>query len=258
MATFLFDEIIFGPITSRRLGASLGINLLPTTAKVCNFNCIYCECGWNEKDKEKQKLPDRMRIKADLEKKLKKMFEHREPLDVITFAGNGEPTMHPGFSAIIDDTLKARDSFYPEAKVAVLSNATMLHKPTVVEALRKVEQPILKLDSAFDSTLKLLNMPPAGFSVEKVVKQMEAFEGNFILQTLFVQGIYEDQPVDNASEKELEAWYRIVERLHPREVMIYTIARDTPAEKLEKTPAQKLDQIADKLRSMGIKVQVSY
>ncbi len=258
MATFLFDEIIFGPITSRRLGASLGINLLPTTAKVCNFNCIYCECGWNDKQKEREKLPDRMKIKAELEQKLKLMFEQREPLDVITFAGNGEPTMHPEFAAIIEDTLNARDAYYPEAKVAVLSNATMLHKTKVVEALKKVDQPILKLDSAFDHTLKLLNMPPAGFSVEKVVKQLETFDGDFILQTLFVQGTYNGQAVDNASDEELTAWYQVVAQLHPREVMIYTIARDTPAEKLEKTPAQKLDQIAEKLRSMGIKVQVSY
>ncbi|MFO7940528.1 MAG: radical SAM protein [Bacteroidales bacterium] len=258
MATFLFDKIIFGPISSRRLGASLGINLLPVKAKVCNFNCLYCECGWNDPRRTGQKLPERGKVKADLEQKLKQMFEAKEPLDVITFAGNGEPTMHPEFGAIIEDTLQVRDAFFPAAKVAVLSNATLLHKPAVVEALKKVDQPILKLDSAFDTTVQLLNQPPAGFSVQKVVEQLKAFKGDFILQTLFVQGEHNGQIIDNASDDELKAWLTIVKILAPREVMIYTIARETPVQTLRKTPADKLDGIARELRAMGIKVQVSY
>jgi wyosine [tRNA(Phe)-imidazoG37] synthetase (radical SAM superfamily) len=258
MATFLFDKIIFGPISSRRLGASLGINLLPTQAKVCNFNCIYCECGWNDTHGTDRKLPDRLKVKADLEQKLKLMFEDKEPLDVITFAGNGEPTMHPEFGAIIEDTLQVRDAFFPEAKVAVLSNATLLHKPAVVEALKKVDQPILKLDSAFDTTVQLLNQPPANFSIPKVVEQLKAFKGDFILQTLFVQGEHNGQIIDNTSESELNAWLAIVKEVAPREVMIYTIARDTPVQTLRKASADKLDAIARELRAMGIKVQVSF
>jgi len=258
MATFLFDKIIFGPISSRRLGTSLGINLLPTQAKICNFNCVYCECGWNDAKGPKHILPERLKVRSELEQKLKRMFEQKEPLDVITFAGNGEPTMHPEFVAIIDDTLKVRDAFFPGAKVAVLSNATLLHKPAIVEALKKVDQPILKLDSAFDSTLQLLNQPPSGFTIPKVVEQMKSFKGDFILQTLFVQGHYNGQIIDNTSDRELNAWLEIVERVAPREVMIYTIARDTPVQTLRKTPADKLDRIAGELKKMGIKVQVSY
>ena len=154
----LFDKVIFGPIRSRRLGLSLGVNLLPPTSKVCNFNCIYCECGWNTHDR-KPPLNSREEVAEALRAKLCEMAAEGECPDVITFAGNGEPTIHPDFEAIIDDTLALRDELSPSARVSVLSNATMLHRQSVCRALAKVDNNILKLDSAFDATARLMNGP---------------------------------------------------------------------------------------------------
>ena len=256
MATFLFDEIIFGPVRSRRLGVSLGVNLLPTTSKICNFDCIYCECGWTHRSSSPN-LPTRKEVKERMHSRLERMRADAEELDVITFAGNGEPTIHPDFVEIIDDTISLRDRYFPNAKIAVLSNSTMLHKPKIVEALKRVDQNILKLDSGFDSTINLLNKPYKPLTASKIVEHLKQFNGNFILQTLFVRGSYNGQPVDNASKEELAKWLDIVAELKPKEVMVYTIARDTPIDTLEKVPIDELEGIAKKIRSLGIPVQVS-
>lgn len=259
MATFLFDSVIFGPVKSRRLGVSLGINLLPNDSKLCNFDCIYCECGWTDTDvpSEKKRFHPREIVHEKLEDTLSKMKDKNEGPDVITFAGNGEPTMHPDFSKIISDTINLRNAYFPKAKIAVLSNATMLHKVKVVDALKKVDQNILKLDSAFESTIELLNLPKKPVSVNKLVKQFKQFEGNFILQTMFVKGSYKGNYIDNTSEKELEAWLKIVREIRPAEVMIYTIARGTPINTLEKISVEELNAIASRVSEMGIKPQVS-
>lgn len=256
MATFLFDEIIFGPVSSRRLGVSLGVNLLPTNSKVCSFDCIYCECGWT-KSSDSGKLPSRAKVKEKMVERLESMKTNGNKLDVITFAGNGEPTLHPDFEGIIDDTIELRNKYFGKAKVAVLSNSSMLHKKSVVNALKKVDQNILKLDSGFDSTLQLLNKPHKPTTVEQIVEHLQQFNGNFILQTLFVRGSYKGQELDNTSKKEVEQWLSIVKKLMPKEAMIYTIARDTPVETLKKVPVSDLESIADRVRALGIPVQVS-
>ncbi len=259
MATFLFDEIIFGPVQSRRLGVSLGVNLLPVNVKVCSFDCIYCECGFTpKKHKEKAVLPTRQEVKQKLEEKLKKMAADNQKPDVITFAGNGEPTLHPEFFGIIVDTIELRNQLTPKARIAVLSNATMLHKPDVFNALLKVEDNILKLDSAFEETIELLDCPRGNFSLQKVVEQLKSFNGKVIIQTLFVKGEFKGQTVDNTTEKEISAWLELLQKVQPEQVMIYTIARDTPIDTLEKIPVKKLDDIAAKVEKAGFKAQVSY
>ncbi len=256
MATFLFDSIVFGPIRSRRLGASLGINLLPISSKVCTFDCIYCECGWTNKE-QKGKLPTRDEVRKFLEEKLNDMKTKGEELDVITYAGNGEPTMHPQFSTIIDDSIELRDKYFPWARIAVLSNSTMLTKPEVVATLKKVDQNILKLDSAFDSTISIMNQPRVKFSVDELVKNLKSFEGNLIVQTLFLRGKFDDKVIDNTTELEVTKWLELVESIRPKEVMIYTIARDTPAAGLEKVSLKELKVIASRVEALGIPVQVS-
>lgn len=259
MATFLFDRVIFGPVNSRRLGVSLGINLLPNDSKLCNFDCIYCECGWNSTDikTEKKKFHPRKLVHDSLNKKLQEMKNKSEAPDVITFAGNGEPTMHPEFNEIISDTIFLRDNYFPHAKIAVLSNATMLHNKKVVQALKKVDQNILKLDSAFEQTIQALNLPKKPIVVDNLIEQFKQFKGKFILQTMFVKGEYKGVQIDNTSESELEAWLQIINTIRPEEVMIYTIARDTPINTLEKISKGKLDEIASRVLEMGIKTQVS-
>jgi wyosine [tRNA(Phe)-imidazoG37] synthetase (radical SAM superfamily) len=259
MATFLFDEIIFGPVQSRRLGVSLGVNLLPVNVKVCSFDCIYCECGFTPKKyKEKTVLPTRLEVKQKLEEKLLQMASDGQKPDVITFAGNGEPTLHPEFAGIIDDTIKLRNRFAAKARIAVLSNATMLHKPDVFNALLKVEDNIQKLDSAFEETIELLDCPRGNFNLQKVVEQLKSFNGKVTIQTLFVKGRFKNQTFDNTTKKEISAWLELLQKIQPEQVMIYTIARDTPIDTLEKIPAEKLDAIARQVVNEGFRTQVSY
>ena len=181
--TALYNDIIFGPVRSRRLGLSLGVNLLPVESKLCSFDCIYCECGWNSDHPGPRRFNSREEVSRELERVLLQMAEAGELPDVITFAGNGEPTLHPEFDLIIDEVIALRDRLCPKAKVSVLSNATQLHRPRVCEALKRVENNILKLDSAFEKTVRLINLPQGNYSVERVVEQMASFEGRMILQT---------------------------------------------------------------------------
>lgn len=257
MGTFLFDEIIFGPVRSRRLGISLGINLLPQNRKICNFNCLYCECGWTSSAGDTSSLPDRKTIRVKLEEKLSEMKSAGLKLDVITYAGNGEPTLHPEFSGIVDDTIEVRNKYYPEVKIAVLSNATAIGKESTTNALRKVDQNILKLDSAINETFSLLNDPSVKITPKDVIEYLKTFEGKFILQTMFIRANIKGKSLDNTTLKELNAWKNAIIETRPSMVMIYTYSRETPHQEIEKVSISELDAIADEVRKMGFEVQVS-
>ncbi len=258
MSTILFHEIVFGPIHSRRLGSSLGMNLLPYDGKLCSFDCIYCECGYNKDFRTKTKLPDRENVKAALEDKLIQLQQQATPIDVITFAGNGEPTMHPQFAEIIDDTIQLRDKYYPNARISVLSNGMHIGKEKVFKALMKVDNNILKLDSAILDTVKLIDRPNSpSYSVEKQIELFKRFDGNFVMQTMFVTGSHNGKIVDNTTDEEISAWLDAVKQTHPREVMIYTIDRETPEKNLEKVPIEKLKEIGRKVEELGIKVNIA-
>lgn len=250
----LFDSIVYGPIRSRRLGVSLGVNLMPTTAKLCTFDCVYCECGWNQPVLHPT-LPTRDEVREALRTQLS---AHQSQLDVITFSGNGEPTLHPDFLGIIEDTCALRDEYCPKAKVSVLSNSTQLGRKDVVEALRLCDNRILKLDSAIDTTMRLVDKPVnARLTVKQVVEWLKVFDGDFTLQTCFLRGVYEGQVIDNTTDEELKAWYDVVDTLRPKQVMIYVIDRETPLKTLEKIPADKMEEIAAPLRKKGIDIVVS-
>jgi wyosine [tRNA(Phe)-imidazoG37] synthetase (radical SAM superfamily) len=259
MGTFLFEKIIFGPVKSRRLGVSLGINLLPGRKKVCNFNCIYCECGWSGTvESEGGYLPRRTEVSEALAARLQEMKINNQKPDVITFAGNGEPTLHPDFHDIIDDTIKIRNKFFPEAKIAVLSNSTTITKPSVKNALLKIDMNILKLDSAFDATIKTHNQPRVNVKVDELIENLKKFDGKLIIQTLFLRGTYDGKSIDNTTPEEVEAWLEAVKRIKPSEIMIYTISRATPdGGLLNKVPVNELRKIALKVEKLGIPTQVS-
>lgn len=259
MATALFHDIVFGPVHSRRLGISLGVNLLPGDGKVCSFDCIYCECGYNAERRTTHRLPTRDEVREALYRKLYERHNNGEKLDVITFAGNGEPTMHPQFATIIDDTIALRDTYFPEAKVSVLSNSTRIDRKEVFDALCKVDNNILKLDSVFDDTIRLINVPVASkFSAAELIDHLCRFEGRLIVQTMFLQGTHEGNVVDNTTEREVSAWLQALQRIAPRQVMIYTIDRDTPEKNLHKASPEILDAIARRVKSLDIDTTVSY
>ncbi len=258
MATFLFSEIIFGPIRSRRLGISLGINLLPDNNKWCNFDCIYCECGWNNQNPALPKhLPSRGAVRKALEKKLLEMTEKGEIPDVITFAGNGEPTMHHEFAGIVDDTLALRDKYVPSAKVSVLSNGSMIDRRSVIEALKRVDNNILKFDSALMDTVRAVNQPVKEVDPETLAEQMKVFEGKQIIQTMFLRGSWRGRLYDNTRPEELDAWEAWIVKVRPTSVMLYSLDRDTPAEGLQKVSSSELEKIAARIRKHGIPVSVA-
>ena len=250
----LFGEIAYGPIHSRRLGTSLGVELMPLAHKLCTFNCVYCECGWNEAVSH-PKLPTREEVRASLEKKLSTV---NCQLSTITFSGNGEPTLHPDFLGIINDTCALRDTYCPTAKVSVLSNSTQLGRADVVEALRLCDNRILKLDAGTDEMMRRIDLPVnEHLTVETIMGWLTQFDGDFTLQTCFLRGEHNGQPIDNTTSEELEAWYKAVDRLHPKQIMIYVIDRKTPEEHLEKIPREQMDIIAAPLIEKGFDVIIS-
>ncbi len=246
------EETVFGPIHSRRLGRSLGINLLPVHGKICNFDCIYCECGWNREGREDTVLPTASKVRSDLEDKLTELMLEGTRIDSITFSGDGEPTLNPEFPRIIEDTLFLRDAYYPDAKVSVLSNATRVHIPEVFEALRKVDNPILKIDAPTDALVAKINQPAPGYSLERVIEALGRFEGDFILQTMFLRS----RDFDSASPEVLQGWMDIVRRLKPREVMVYTIDRPTPDQGLEAYTVEQMRTLVQPLIDEGFKIDI--
>lgn len=257
MPTSLFGSIIFGPIHSRRLGVSLGVNLLPASGKVCSFDCIYCECGYNA-ERKGGKLPKPEEVIGALEERLKAMSATQNPLDVITFAGNGEPTLHPDFARIIDATIALRDRYYPEAKVSVLSNSTRIDRPDVFNALMKVDNNILKLDSVFQETVDLIDVPnQEKFTVDNLIENLKAFKGNLIIQTMFLRGEHNGKVVDNTIEREVAGWLEALREIAPKQVMVYSLDRPTPEQKLVKVPREELEKIADRARALGFDVSVA-
>ena len=258
MSTTIYPSPIFGPIKSRRLGISLGINLLPDDGKVCTFDCIYCECGLNATRRTKSPLPTRRKVAAALEKKLQEMKEYGELPDVLTFAGNGEPTIHPHFGEIIDDTIALRDRLCPNAKVSVLTNATLITRDTVFEALKKVDNNILKLDTIDREYISIVDRPTGRYDLEAIIGRMKAFEGKAVIQTMFLKGEVDGRNVDNTGDSYVMPWIAAVKEIAPREVMIYTIDRETPIGTLQKATREELDRIVALLADEGIKATASY
>lgn len=259
MSTVIYPSPIFGPVHSRRLGVSLGINLLPADGKVCTFDCIYCECGFNAERRPQQPMPTREEVRCALEERLKLMQAEGLTPDVLTFAGNGEPTAHPQFPEIIDDTLKLRDKYFPEAKVSVLCNSTRVVVPAIREALMKVDNAIMKLDTVDADYIRLLDRPTGHYDVEKIVEALTLMQGRLVIQTMFLKGRSADgHDVDNTTDRYVLPWTAAVKRIAPRQVMIYTIDRETPDPNLKKATPAELDRIVALLQREGIHATASY
>ena len=259
MSTFLFDEIIFGPINSRRLGTSLGINLLPSNRKICSFDCVYCECGFNKDgNKSDNTFPKREDVKTALEIRLQEMRNQEKTLNSITFSGNGEPTLHLDFAEIIEDTIELRNRYYPEAKISVLSNSTTLNKSDILDALQKIDNNIMKLDASSDDKMKAIDQPVSSrFNLNSLIADLKKFNGNLIIQTIFLRGNNDGKSVDNTSPEEVSRWIEIVKEIAPKQVMIYSLDRETPGKTLEKVSKEELELIANQVRNIGISVLVA-
>ena len=258
MSTLLFNEIVYGPVHSRRLGVSLGINLSPPDGKRCTFDCIYCECGLNNERRTQSSAPKRNDVKKALYEKLFLMKSEGVYPDVITFSGNGEPTMHPDFAGIIDDTLEIRNTLSPSAKVAVLSNSTMLHKEDVVRALLKVDDNLMKFDAATNILIKQIDQPAIhDFTAEKLIEKLCCFTGKLTIQSIFLKGEHNGAMIDNTNDDDVSLWIAGLKRINPKKVMIYTISRETPVKTLQKISPDILQKIAEKARKAGFPVTIA-
>lgn len=257
MSTFLFDTIIFGPVWSRRLGESLGINLLPAGIKVCNFNCVYCECGLTPATGQAARFPDAHNVKTQLEEKLHEMKQKGDYLDCITFAGNGEPTLHPDFPRIVNETIQTRNHFFPNVKIAVLSNATLIEDKKIFDALMTVDLNILKLDSAINSTLQVINCPRGNFNLNNIISGFSHFKGRLIIQTLFFRGKCNGIDIDNTTSHEIDKWLDVINTIRPECVMMYSLARDTAVNNLTRISAGELNDIAEKVKNIGIETIIT-
>ena len=246
------EATVFGPIFSRRLGNSLGVNLLPENGKICTFDCIYCECGWNEDGREDTQLPNTAKVRTALEEKLIQVQRDKIMVDSITFSGDGEPTIHPDFPRIIDDTIMLRDRYYPSAKISVLSNATQVHRPEILEALRKVDNPIMKIDAPTNELVQKINKPMPGYDIARVVEALKRFNGEFVIQTMFLKS----KDFDSSSPEVLVGWMDIVRLLRPRKIMAYTIARPTPEEGLQKFTVEEMRTMLEPLINEGFNIQI--
>ena len=246
------EEVVFGPIHSRRLGSSLGINLLPEKGKICTFDCIYCECGWNKDGRDDTQLPSAEKVRKALETKLQQCQKNGVNIDSITFSGDGEPTINPEFPQIIDNTIRLRDQYYPNSKITVLSNATMVHKPKVFNALRKVDNPTMKIDAPTNEWIEKINHPAPGYDIHRVVEALKQFDGDFILQTMFLKS----KNFDSSSAEILNGWMDIVRQLKPREIMVYTIDRPTPEEGLQKFTVDEMRAFVQPLIDEGFVIQI--
>lgn len=244
----LRENTVFGPIHSRRLGNSLGINLLPERGKLCNFDCIYCECGWNRDGRDDTTLPTAAKVRSDLERLLTQCRDRQTPVDSITFSGDGEPTLHPDFGVVIGDTLALRDRYFPQAQVSVLSNATQVYRREVLEALRRVDNPIMKLDAPTNEMAVRINRPGPGYDVHQVVESLRRFEGDFILQTCLLRSA----DFDSTQPDVIDGWMAIVRTLRPRRVMLYTIDRPTPQQGLQKVGVDEMRQLVQPLLDEGV------
>ena len=259
MSTVIYPSPIFGPVHSRRLGVSLGINLLPADGKICSFDCIYCECGLNAWHRPNLKMPTREQVSAALETRLQQMAAEGPRPDVLTFAGNGEPTLHPHFPEIIDDTIRLRNLYFPQARISVLSNATQILRPTVHAALLRVDNNILKLDTVDADFIHQVDKPNSTYDVAAIVEGLKTFQGHVIIQTMFLRGTdAEGRDVTNTSDRFVQPWLHALREIAPQQVMIYTIDRETPVRTLQKATPEELDSIAGCVRALDIQCSVAY
>lgn len=252
---FLWKSIVYGPVYSRRLGHSLGVNPLPSVRKVCNFDCIYCECGLNDNHAPKHPLPTLEEFSRELENTLQELSKNGQPLDHITFAGNGEPTLHPQFKEIVEKTVELRDRFYPQAKIALLSDAATVKTGRVLEALGGIDKPIMKLDAGTEETFQLINQPDSSITLDEIAELLKLFKGRLYVQTLFLRGSVNGRQVDNTTSEEIEAWLNRLRQIGPELVMIYSIDREPPYETLERISAHELTEIAERVRSIGFEAE---
>ena len=259
MSTVIYPSPVFGPVHSRRLGVSLGINLLPPDGKVCTFDCVYCECGYNSWHRPHLHMPSREEVRTALEARLQDMLANGPSPDVLTFAGNGEPTAHPHFPEIMSDTLMLRDKYFPRAKVSVLSNSTFIHRPAVFDALMKIDNNILKLDTVDAGYIRAVDRPACHYDIADIIERMKAFRGHIIIQTIFMKGVTDDgADADNTTDRHVLPWLEAVKRISPGKVMVYTIDRETPCRTLLKATHEELDRIVALVKAAGIEAAASY
>ena len=227
MPTVIYPAPIFGPVQSRRLGRSLGVNLLPPDGKLCSFDCVYCECGLNADHVPQAPMTSRAEVARELERRLVQMRESGETLDAITYSGNGEPTSHPEFKEIVEDTIALRDRYFPQAKVCLLTNATHIDRPKIYEAIQKLDKACLKLDTVNAEYIELVDRPNARYDLPRIIDIMKSLNGRCVIQTMFMKGEWQGKSVDNTGDEYVLPWLEVVKAVAPSgvEISVYDFTR---------------------------------
>lgn len=256
MSTILFDEMIFGPVESRRFGISLGINLLSSDIKVCNFDCIYCECGYSHYDLQ---IANKFTSETVLLDELNHQFKagKYEALDAITYAGNGEPTLHPHFDSIARSIKLLRDKYHPNVKIVLLTNGSTLSSKRFKNAAPWIDEICIKLDAGNQEFFDTINHPLGKFTLSQLVESIKSLEIPITIQSIFFRGMVNGNQFDNSDPKHVNAWLELIREIRPELVMIYSISRDTALESLEAISKIKLDNIAAKVHKLDINTLVS-
>jgi wyosine [tRNA(Phe)-imidazoG37] synthetase (radical SAM superfamily) len=231
-------DVIYGPVSSRRLGRSLGINLLPPGRKLCTFDCAYCQYGSADAVSANQEHQGFPSVGTVLRKVAEAVRRQRAPLDYLTFSGNGEPTLHPDFPEIVSGLLRLRDEMCPQARLAILSNSSRMHRPEIRQAVERLDDPIMKLDAGDPQTLSLLSRPSAAVTFEKLVEGLAGMP-RLIIQTMIIAG-----EVQNVEGEAHEAWLAAVARLSPEMVQLYSAERPVAESGVRRVPKERLEELA--------------
>lgn len=252
----LFTSLVFGPIISRRFGHSLGINLLPADQKVCNFNCVYCECGFSEVKTKKIVYPSLEDVKQGLNEFLEQIKVKPVHVDAITFAGNGEPMLNPHFSEIVDYVVEFRNQHFPNVQLVLLSNGYLIKKKGMFEATLKFDKRVIKLDAGSNIKFQLIDQPFKDITLNEHTDLLCRYKGNLIVQTMFVGGTYNGISVDNTTSEEIENWLERLNKIRPEAVMLYSLDRVAPTNTLIQISKEKMLEIAALVEKLGIKTDV--
>jgi wyosine [tRNA(Phe)-imidazoG37] synthetase (radical SAM superfamily) len=251
----IWKNIFYGPVLSRRLGYSLGVNLLPVNRKICNFNCIYCECGLNDNNSIKSPLPSLDEFNISLSETLTDFKSKNQRIDNITFSGNGEPTLHPDFDKIIELTIQKRNEIYPETKIAVLTNSTTINTEKTIRALKLIDLPICKLDAGTEHTFRLIDQPESKITLDEITNRLSQFNGNLYIQTIFLKGEVNSNVIDNSTPEEVSQWLKRLKIIHPKLVMLYSLDRTPPFNTLKRVEEKVLSFLSEEVKKLGLNVE---
>ena len=251
----LQQGILYGPIRSKRLGCSLGLNLFPSDRKVCSFDCVYCHFGGTTdhvRQSERLGIPSVTEVLAAVEEFLKSDND----FDYITFSGNGEPTMYPDFAELVPKLHELIRRRRPSVRLALLSNSSCVGEESLYPALKLIDLPIFKLDAGNQTTFEILNRPCPGVTISAIIDGLTRLSAR---QEIIIQTVMVDGPVPNHDGQAFDDWIVAIRRIRPGAIQLYTTDRPVADTRVRKVSDRQLETIAARIRELtGVPAQAYY